>query len=184
MQDYQPPPLHAAVEEKCCVTGKPLAMEKPLMLKLNCSLDAPVIKLPKSTDNPDYIEFSPGKVEVKNAIYLKAYENGNVYIDEMEIFLTKLQFLICVDGKKGSSMVHHGDAVDVKLSRPLNFIEGFKGRIGVNAFIPKVRLDMSKKEYHFIISAFGENFATRSHIGCCRATGRTVLVVRSKHWLS
>ena len=131
---------------------------KPLLLKLDVALGAPMIKLPRSTASTDYLELTPGEVKVSNRFWIDKF-GKDVYIDEMDILLTGIKCTAYMDGRKGKDNILDGSVIQVILSRPLNFAADADNRVGVKVLSSEVKGKLSEHEYHFVISVAGENFS-------------------------
>ena len=137
---------------------QPAALEtKPLLMSLTISLDAPMIKLPRSTSSRDYLEVTPGGVKISNSFSIQKC-GKDVYVDKMDVLLTGLKCTAYMDCRKGTDILD-GTAITVVLSRPLNFAPGAENRVGVKVLSSELKGELSKMEYHFVISVAGENFS-------------------------
>ncbi|QDZ20283.1 vacuolar protein sorting-associated protein [Chloropicon primus] len=131
---------------------------KPLLMQLNIALDAPMIKFPRSTSSTDYLEVTPGEVQVVNTFSI--HKGGrDIYIDEMDILLTGLKCTAYMNYEKGRDDILDGSAIRVILSRPLNFSPSADNRVGVRVLSSALKGKLTKSEYHFVISVAGENFS-------------------------
>lgn len=150
---YQPQPLGSVTAPQALVQDA-----KPLLLKLDVALGAPMIKLPRSTASTDYLELTPGEVKVSNRFWIDKF-GKDVNIDEMDILLTGIKCTAYMDGRKGKDNILDGSVIQVILSRPLNFAADADNRVGVKVLSSEVKGKLSEHEYHFVISVAGENFS-------------------------
>ena len=117
----KPPPKGAVEGVKGDVGRDPAAspVSEASKVKLKLRVEAPVIRMPKSSSDMDSVELDLGLLELENEFVAPHTSSGGAcVIEETQISLSQIQAVATLMGQQHAGMVHQSQPIMLTLRRP------------------------------------------------------------------
>ncbi|GBG70050.1 hypothetical protein CBR_g4878 [Chara braunii] len=137
-------------------------MEGGLALKLDVSMENPVIIVPSSSNSSDFMQLKPGHMKLSNHFEWRGGDQiapEAVHLDIMKIQIEDANFMVGFGGLTQQPMVQDMVGLKVMLRRPLRDLFHAVPSMEIDVQMDKLRAVMSNKEYDLITQCASSNFA-------------------------
>ncbi|PKI62681.1 hypothetical protein CRG98_016952, partial [Punica granatum] len=122
-------------------------------VKLDLSLDTPIIIVPKTSVSKDFIQLDVGQLQVRNELRWHGCPEKDpsaVHIDVLHAEILGINMTIGIDGCMGKPMIRKGRGVDVFVRRSLRDVFRKVPNFSLEVKIGLLHAVMSDKEYNVI----------------------------------
>lgn len=131
-------------------------------VKLDLSLDTPIIIIPKSSMSEDYMQLDLGQLQVKNSFSwhgCKENDPSAVHLDILHAQIHGINMAIGINGRLGKPMIREGQGIDIEVRRSLRDVFRKVPNISVKVQVGLLHGVMSDKEYSVIINCLYMNLS-------------------------
>ncbi|PKA57778.1 hypothetical protein AXF42_Ash015155 [Apostasia shenzhenica] len=135
-------------------------MDGTSALKLDLSLDTPVIIVPKNSMSEDFIQLDLGRLHVKNKFSwygCKENDPSAVHMDIINAEIHGINMAVGVNGRLGKLMVREGQGLHVIVQRSLRDVFQKVPTLSIEVQVGLLHCVMSDKEYDVIINCLYMN---------------------------
>uniref|UniRef100_A0A1J3IH98 Putative vacuolar protein sorting-associated protein 13A n=1 Tax=Noccaea caerulescens TaxID=107243 RepID=A0A1J3IH98_NOCCA len=135
-------------------------MDGATALKLDLSLDTPIIVVPKDSLSKDYIQLDLGHLEVSNEISWHGCPEKDpsaVRVDVLHAKILGLNMSVGINGSIGKPMIREGQGLDILVRRSLRDVFQKVPTLSVEVKIDFLHCVISDKEYDIIVSCTSMN---------------------------
>ncbi|KAL8152479.1 LOW QUALITY PROTEIN: hypothetical protein V2J09_010239 [Rumex salicifolius] len=139
--------------EKCEVDGASA-------IKLDLSLDAPIIVIPKDSTSKDCIQLDLGVLEVKNELIWHGCPENDpsaVHLDVLRAEIQGINMAVGIDGVLGKPMIREGHGFVIYVRRSLRDIFRKVPTLSIEVQMDSLHILMLDKEYHVILDCATTN---------------------------
>ena len=142
-------------------------------VKLKLRVEAPVIRMPKSSSDMDSVELDLGLLELENEFVAPRTSSGGAcVIEETQISLSQIQAVATLMGQQHAGMVHQSQPIMLTLRRPTVGQWGARAGMECHVSIPILRAEVSEEEYSFMVTVAQQNLSEAAKTpGCAFRTG-------------
>merc|ERR1712078_838893 len=142
-------------------------------VKLKLRVEAPVIRMPKSSSDMDSVELDLGLLELENEFVAPRTSSGGAcVIEETQISLSQIQAVATLMGQQHAGMVHQSQPIMLTLRRPTVGQWGARAGMECHVSIPILRAEGSEEEYSFMVTVAQQNLSEAAKTpGCAFRTG-------------
>ncbi|XP_010500318.2 PREDICTED: uncharacterized protein LOC104777719 [Camelina sativa] len=130
-------------------------MDGATALKLDLSLDTPIIVVPRDSLSKDYIQLDLGQLEVSNDISWHGCPEKDpsaVRVDVLHAKILGLNMSVGINGSIGKPMIREGQGLDIFVRRSLRDVFKKVPTVSVEVKIDFLHAVISDKEYDIIVS--------------------------------
>ncbi|XP_065863891.1 uncharacterized protein [Euphorbia lathyris] len=123
-------------------------------LKLDLSLDTPIIIVPKNSMSKDFIQLDLGQLEVTNELSWHGSPEKDpsaVHIDVLHAKILGINMSVGVDGSLGKPMIREGKGLDIYVRRSLRDVFRKVPTFSLEVKVDSLHAVMSDKEYNVIL---------------------------------
>ncbi|PRQ39555.1 putative vacuolar protein sorting-associated protein [Rosa chinensis] len=123
-------------------------------LKLDLSLDTPIIIVPRNSTSNDFIQLDLGQLQVTNEFSWHGSPEKDpsaVHIDVLHAEILGINMSVGIDGRMGKSMIREGKGFDVYVRRSLRDIFKKVPTFSLEVKVGLLHCVMSDKEYKVIL---------------------------------
>ncbi|KAL5782083.1 hypothetical protein ACOSP7_007112 [Xanthoceras sorbifolium] len=124
-------------------------------LKLDLSLDTPIIIVPRNSMSKDFIQLDLGQLQVKNEIIWHGRPEKDpsaVHIDVLHAEIMGINMSVGINGRLGKPMVREGQGLDVYVRRSLRDVFRKVPTFSLEVKVGFLHGVMSDKEYDVILN--------------------------------
>ncbi|CAH2036004.1 unnamed protein product [Thlaspi arvense] len=135
-------------------------MDGATALKLDLSLDTPIIVVPKDSLSKDYIQLDLGQLEISNEISWHGCPEKDpsaVRVDVLHAKILGLNMSVGINSSIGKPMIREGQGLDIFVRRSLRDVFKKVPTLSVEIKIDFLHAVMSDKEYDIIVSCTSMN---------------------------
>ncbi|KAG7594430.1 Vacuolar protein sorting-associated protein 62 [Arabidopsis thaliana x Arabidopsis arenosa] len=135
-------------------------MDGATAVKLDLSLDTPIIVVPRDSLSKDYIQLDLGQLEVSNEISWHGgpeKDHNAVRVDVLHAKILGLNMSVGINGSIGKPMIREGQGLDIFVRRSLRDVFQKVPTLSVEVKIDFLHAVMSDKEYDIIVSCTSMN---------------------------
>ncbi|XP_024384462.1 uncharacterized protein [Physcomitrium patens] len=136
-------------------------------VKLDFSLDTPIIIMPRSSDSQEFMQLDLGHLEVHNSFEWHGGDKdvaSAVHLDVLHIELTGINMVVGINGQAGKSMLRETRGLQVKVQRPLRDLFKKVPELAIDVQVPLLSGVMTHKEYLVIIDCASTNLSEEPHL--------------------
>ncbi|KAJ7520826.1 hypothetical protein O6H91_19G024000 [Diphasiastrum complanatum] len=129
-------------------------------IKLNVSLDTPIIIVPRKSSSKEFMQLDLGRLEVYNIFEWhggRRNEPSAIHLDVLSVEITGINMFVGIEGKLGKAMIQEASGVHIKVSRPLRDLFKQMPEVQVDVQVESLRGIMSDKEYLVITDCAATN---------------------------
>ncbi|CAI0626123.1 unnamed protein product [Linum tenue] len=129
-------------------------------LKLDLSLDTPIIIVPRNTTSKDFIELDLGQLKVSNELSWHGCPEKDpsaVHMDVLHAEILGINMSIGIDGCLGKPMVREGQGLDIYVRRSLRDVFRKVPTFALEVRVGFLHCVMSDKEYKVILDCISIN---------------------------
>ncbi|KAJ3675683.1 hypothetical protein LUZ60_004725 [Juncus effusus] len=130
-------------------------------VKLDLSLDTPIIIVPKDSHSKDYMQLDLGKLKVKNRLSWHGDKDNDdhsaVHLDILHAEIDGINMAVGVDGVLGKPMVRQGQNMHIEVRRSLRDIYRNVPTMSIEVQIGMLHGVMSDNEYNVISTCITMN---------------------------
>ncbi|XP_010266663.1 PREDICTED: uncharacterized protein LOC104604129 isoform X2 [Nelumbo nucifera] len=129
-------------------------MDGAAALKLDLSLDTPIIVLPRNSMSKDYIQLDLGQLQVKNELLWHGCPDKDpsaVHLDVLHAELLGINMAVGVNGVIGKAVIREAQGFHVYVRRSLRDVFRKVPTFSLEVRVGLLHLLMSNKEYHVIL---------------------------------
>ncbi|GMH18990.1 hypothetical protein Nepgr_020831 [Nepenthes gracilis] len=123
-------------------------------IKLDLSLDTPIIIIPKNSTSKDYMQLDLGQLEVKNEFSWHGCPQNDpsaVHLDVLHAEIRGINMAVGIDGCLGKPMIHEGHGLVVHVQRSLRDVFRKVPTFSLEVQVDSLHAVMSDKEYNVIL---------------------------------
>ncbi|KAL6634351.1 hypothetical protein ACP70R_027022 [Stipagrostis hirtigluma subsp. patula] len=131
-------------------------------IKLDLSLDTPIIIVPKNSQSEDYIQLDLGQLKVRNEFSWHGAEESDpsaVRLDILNAEINGINMAVGVNGTLGKCMIREGHGINVEVRRSLRDIFRKVPILSMKVQIGLLHAVMSDKEYNVITNCISTNLS-------------------------
>ncbi|BAF08745.2 Os02g0470400 [Oryza sativa Japonica Group] len=131
-------------------------------IKLDLSLDTPIIIVPKNSQSKDYIQLDLGQLKVRNGFCWRGGEESDpsaVRLDILQAEINGINMAVGVNGILGKSMIREGHGINIEVRRSLRDVFKRVPMLCMKFQIGLLHGIMSDKEYNVITSCISTNLS-------------------------
>ncbi|XP_038986983.1 uncharacterized protein LOC103722332 isoform X2 [Phoenix dactylifera] len=131
-------------------------------VKLDLSLDTPIIIVPKNSMSEDYMQLDLGQLQVKNSFSwhgCKENDPSAVHLDILHAEIHGVNMAVGISGHLGKSMIREGRAIDIEVRRSLRDVFRKVPTLSTKVQVGFLHGVMSDKEYNVIINCLYMNLS-------------------------
>uniref|UniRef100_A0A175YPS3 Uncharacterized protein n=1 Tax=Daucus carota subsp. sativus TaxID=79200 RepID=A0A175YPS3_DAUCS len=129
-------------------------------LKLDLSLDAPIIILPRDSMSKDFIQLDLGHLRVGNEFSWHGYPDKDpsaVHLDILDVEILGINMAVGIDGCLGKSLIREAQGIHICVRRSLRDILRKVPTLSLEIKVGLLHCVMSDKEYTIILDCISEN---------------------------
>uniref|UniRef100_A0ACD5YZI2 Uncharacterized protein n=1 Tax=Avena sativa TaxID=4498 RepID=A0ACD5YZI2_AVESA len=137
-------------------------MDGSSAIKLDLSLDTPIIIVPKNSQSEDYIQFDLGQLKVRNDFSWHGGEESDpssVRLDVLHAEINGINMAVGVNGTLGKCMIREGHGINVEVRRSLRDVFRKVPMLSMKVEIGLLHAVMSDKEYSVMTSCISTNLS-------------------------
>nr|DAD29104.1 TPA_asm: hypothetical protein HUJ06_030572 [Nelumbo nucifera] len=123
-------------------------------LKMDLSLDTPIIVLPRNSMSNDYIQLDLGQLQVKNEFLWHGCPDKDpsaVHLDVLHAELLGISMAVGVNGVTGKAVIREAQGFHVYVRRSLRDVFRKVPTVSLEVRVGLLHVLMSDKEYHVIL---------------------------------
>eukprot|EP01018_Ginkgo_biloba_P007485 Gb_23775 [translate_table: standard] len=131
-------------------------------LKLDLSLNKPIIVMPRRTDSNDYLELDVLRVTVQNTFqWLGGGKNevGAIHMEIISLQVQDINLAVGLRGKCGERMIHDVNGLSLVIRRSLRDLWHQIPKMEASIKVEKLKAALSDKEYQMITECAVSNIA-------------------------
>ncbi|XP_015689233.1 uncharacterized protein LOC102707936 [Oryza brachyantha] len=131
-------------------------------IKLDLSLDTPIIIVPKNSQSEDYIQLDLGQLKISNDFSWHGGEESDpsaVRLDILHAEINGINMAVGVNGILGKSMIREGHGINIEVRRSLRDVFKRVPILSMKFQIGFLHGIMSDKEYNVITSCISTNLS-------------------------
>uniref|UniRef100_A0A0D9VFX1 C2 domain-containing protein n=1 Tax=Leersia perrieri TaxID=77586 RepID=A0A0D9VFX1_9ORYZ len=131
-------------------------------IKLDLSLDTPIIIVPKNSQSEDYIQLDLGQLKIRNDFSWHGGEETDpsaVRLDVLHAEINGINMAVGVNGILGKSMIKEGHGINIEVRRSLRDVFKRVPILSMKVQIGLLHAIMSDKEYNVITSCISTNLS-------------------------
>lgn len=131
-------------------------------IKLDLSLDTPIIIVPRNSTSKDFIQLDLGQLQVRNEFSWHGSPDKDpsaVHIDVLHAEILGINMSVGVDGCIGKPMIKEGRGLDVFVRRSLRDVFKKVPTISLEVKVGLLHVVMSDKEYNVILNCVFTNIS-------------------------
>ncbi|XP_062219043.1 uncharacterized protein LOC133918926 [Phragmites australis] len=131
-------------------------------IKLDLSLDTPIIIVPKNSQSEDYIQLDLGQLKVRNEFSWHGGEESDpsaVWLDILSAEINGINMAVGVNGTLGKCMIREGHGINVEVRRSLRDVFRKVPILSMKVQIGLLHGVMSDKEYNVITNCISTNLS-------------------------
>ncbi|KAJ1696999.1 hypothetical protein LUZ63_005511 [Rhynchospora breviuscula] len=129
-------------------------------VKLDLSLDTPIIIVPKNSNSKDYMQLDLGKLKVKNTFSWHGNKDSDpsaVHLDILHAEIDGINMAVGVGGTLGKPMIREGQSMLIEVRRSLRDVFRKVPTMAIEVQVPLLHGVMSDKEYNVISTCLSMN---------------------------
>ncbi|KAK8929011.1 hypothetical protein KSP39_PZI017866 [Platanthera zijinensis] len=137
-------------------------MDGDVSLKLDLSLDTPIIIVPKNSMSEDFIQLDLGQLQVKNNIFWfgnKEKDPSAVHLDILDAEIQGVNMAVGVNGRLGKPMIREGQGLHIQVRRSLRDVFRKVPTLSIDVQVGLLHCVMSDKEYDVIVNCLNMNLS-------------------------
>ncbi|XP_059076567.1 uncharacterized protein LOC131042467 isoform X2 [Cryptomeria japonica] len=137
-------------------------MEGSPAVKLDVSLDTPIIIMPHNSMSKDFMQLDLGHLQVSNKFEwhgCKETDPSAVHLDVIQAEISGINMVVGVDGQPGKSMIQEASGLRIKVCRSLRDVFRKVPEVAVDIQVDLLHGVMSDKEYMVIIDCASSNLS-------------------------
>jgi vacuolar protein sorting-associated protein 13A/C len=137
-------------------------MDGSSAIKLDLSLDTPIIIVPKNSQSEDYIQLDLGQLKVRNDFSWHGGEESDpssVRLDVLHAEINGINMAVGVNGTLGKCMIREGHGINVEVRRSLRDVFRKVPMLSMKFEIGLLHAVMSDKEYSVMTSCISTNLS-------------------------
>lgn len=137
-------------------------MDGSTALKVDLSLDTPIIIVPKNSTSRDYMQLDLGQLQVKNSFSwhgCKESDPSAVHLDILDAEIHGINMGIGVDGRMGKPLIREGQGIHIQVRRSLRDVFRKVPTICMEIQVGLLHCVMSDKEYNVIVNCVQMNLS-------------------------
>lgn len=136
-------------------------------LKLDVSLDTPIIIVPQNSTSKNFMQLDLGHLEMSNNFEwhgCKESDPSAVHLDVLHAEITGMNMVVGIDGRLGKPMIQEACGLHIKVCRSLRDVFKKVPEVAVDIQIDLLHGVMSDKEYMVIIDCASSNISEEADI--------------------
>ncbi|WOH07393.1 hypothetical protein DCAR_0726823 [Daucus carota subsp. sativus] len=129
-------------------------------LKLDLSLDTPIIIVPRNSMSKDFIQLDLGNLKVRNEFSWHGYPENDpsaVHLDILDAEIIGINMAVGIDGCLGKPMIRDGQDIHIYVRRSLRDVFRKVPTLALEVKVGLLHCVMSDKEYTIILDCFSKN---------------------------
>ncbi|KAI3834068.1 hypothetical protein MKX03_035864 [Papaver bracteatum] len=137
-------------------------MEGASALKLDLSLDTPIIIIPRNSMSKDFMQLDLGRLQISNEISWHGCSENDpsaVHLDVLHAEIFGINMAIGVNGFVGKPMIREGQSLHIYVRRSLRDVFRKVPTLAVEIKIGSLHGVMSDREYDVILNCFYMNIS-------------------------
>ncbi|GKV06822.1 hypothetical protein SLEP1_g18658 [Rubroshorea leprosula] len=137
-------------------------IEGAAALKLDLSLDTPIIIVPGNSTSKDFIQFDLGQLKVTNEISWHGCPDKDpsaVHVDVLHAEIQGVNMSIGINGTLGTPMIHEARGLDVYVRRSLRDVFKKVPTLSLDIKVGFLHVVMSDKEYNVVLNCMTMNLS-------------------------
>ncbi|XP_024542530.1 uncharacterized protein LOC9648284 isoform X1 [Selaginella moellendorffii] len=129
-------------------------------LRLNLSMDTPIIIMPRSSSSKEFMEVDLGHLKLSNTF---EWHGGSrdvvsaVHLDVLDVDISGVNMVVGIDGKAGKPMIQEAQGLHLTIRRPLRDLFQKVPEVQVDVQVLTLCGVMSDREYLVIIDCASTN---------------------------
>ncbi|CAM6102066.1 unnamed protein product [Calypogeia fissa] len=142
-------------------------MEGAPAVKLNVSLDTPIIIMPRNSQSQEFMQLDLGHLEVFNAFHWHGGGKSDpsaVHMDVLSAEITDMNMVVGINGQPGKPMIEEASGIHIVVQRPLRDLFKKVPEMQVDVQVDMLYGVMSDKEYLVIIDCASTNLAEQPNL--------------------
>lgn len=139
-------------------------IEGATALKLDLSLDTPIIVIPKNSTSKDFMQLDLGQLQISNEFSWHGCSTGcpkndpsAVHLDVLRAEILGFNLAVGIDGCLGRSMIREGHGLLVCVRRSLKDVFRKVPTLSIEVRVDSLHCVMSSKEYNVILNCANTN---------------------------
>ncbi|KAJ4843890.1 hypothetical protein Tsubulata_025940 [Turnera subulata] len=139
-------------------------------LKLDLSLDTPIIVLPRNSTSKDFIQLDLGQLQVTNEFAWHGCPENDpsaVHVDVLHAEILGINMSVGVDGCLGKPMIRGGQGLDIYVRRSLRDVFRKVPTFSLEVKVNSLHAVMSNKEYDVILNCLQMNLSEEPRLPPC-----------------
>ncbi|PTQ34792.1 hypothetical protein MARPO_0076s0036 [Marchantia polymorpha] len=136
-------------------------------LKLNVSLDTPIIIMPRNSESREFMHMDLGHLEVFNTFHWHGGVKSDpsaVHMDVLSAEITDINMVVGIDGEPGKPMIEEASGIHITVKRPLRDLFKKVPEMQVDIQVDMLCGVMSDKEYLVIIDCASTNVSEQPNL--------------------
>ncbi|KAK3154093.1 hypothetical protein QOZ80_2BG0185880 [Eleusine coracana subsp. coracana] len=137
-------------------------MDGASAVKLDLSLDTPIIIVPKNSQSEDFIQLDLGQLKVSNEFSWHGGEEtdpSSVRLDILNAEINGINMAVGVNGTLGKCMIREGHGINVEVRRSLRDVFRKVPILSMKIQVGLLHAVMSDKEYNVITNCISTNLS-------------------------
>ncbi|WVZ75446.1 hypothetical protein U9M48_023496 [Paspalum notatum var. saurae] len=137
-------------------------MDGASAIKLDLSLDTPIIIVPKNSQSKDYIQLDLGQLKVRNEFSWHGGEETDpsaVRLDVLHAEINGINMAVGINGTLGKCMIRDGHGINIEVRRSLRDVFRKVPILAMKVQIGLLHGVMSDKEYNVITNCISTNLS-------------------------
>ncbi|XP_073012998.1 uncharacterized protein [Typha latifolia] len=131
-------------------------------VKLDLSLDTPMIVIPKDSMSEDYMQLDLGQLKVNNSFSWHGCKETDPSAVHLDILLAEIQGInmaVGINGVLGKPMIQEGQGINIEVRRSLRDVFRKVPTLSIGVQVGLLHGVMSDKEYNVIINCISMNLS-------------------------
>ncbi|KAK1380403.1 Calcium-dependent lipid-binding family protein [Heracleum sosnowskyi] len=131
-------------------------------LKLDLSLDAPIIIVPRNSMSKDFIQLDLGHLRVGNKFSWHGCPENDpsaVHLDILDAEIFGINMAVGIDGCPGKPLIREGQGIHINVRRSLRDVFRKVPTLSLEIKVGRLHCVMSDKEYTIILDCISENLS-------------------------
>ncbi|KAJ8645273.1 hypothetical protein MRB53_007021 [Persea americana] len=139
-------------------------------LKLDLSLDTPIIVVPQNSTSKDFMQLDLGQLQVRNNFRWhggKDKDPSAIHLDILHVEIHGINLAVGINGIAGKPMIHDCQGVQIQVRRSLRDIFKRVPTISIEVKVGLLHCVMSDKEYSIILDCANMNLSEEPRLPPC-----------------
>ncbi|KAH9312826.1 hypothetical protein KI387_027861 [Taxus chinensis] len=142
-------------------------MEGSPAVKLDVSLDTPIIIMPHNSMSKDFMQLDLGHLQVSNKFEwhgCRETDPSAVHLDVIQAEISGINMVVGIDGQLGKSMIQEASGLRIKVCRSLRDVFRKVPEVAVDVQVDLLHGVMSDKEYMVIMDCASSNISEEANL--------------------